>query len=246
MPDLIESYYIGVYWGNREEDVRTCAVRASAMFHHLAGCDPIFQRWFTLGRSQKEALKHEVQTDPVTLQGLLVKGRNRTDFGHQVIPELGYSFYAWNGCKDDVDAVNINFTCGCYAQRIVNHCLIRLPSGENSKARIIQIPVLVDVLKGMVTNWEADWGVVTSSQHTQKASRKDHTAPFVGWVTYLSQERGVIPSLPEPTYLREIEDHGTVIILTEERFTINNPVHLEIAQDVTAILDQRGLLEPVK
>jgi hypothetical protein len=246
MSDLFESYYIGVYWGIREEDVRTCAAKASAMFHHLAGCDPIFQRWFTLGRSRKEALKHEIQTDPETLQGLLLKGRNRTDFGHQVIPELGYSFYAWNGGKDDEDAVACNFTCGCYAPQIVNNCLIRLPSGENSRARVMQIPVLVDVLKGIVTNWEVDWGVVTSSQYTQRASRKDHTAPFVGWITYLSQERGIIPPLPVPTQHEEIKGHGNVIILTEERFTINNPVHLEIAQRVTSILDQRGLLEPMK
>ena len=150
MPDLIESYYIGVYWGIREEDVRTCAARASAMFHHLAGCDPIFQRWFTLGRSRKEALKHEVQTDPETLQGLLLKGRNRTDFSHHVIPELGYSLYLWNGRKDGEDAANINLQCGAFGSYSVNRCLIRLPQGEETRSHIMQISILTDILLDIV------------------------------------------------------------------------------------------------
>ncbi|TDA66429.1 MAG: hypothetical protein D9V45_05745 [Chloroflexi bacterium] len=246
MSDPFEPYYVGVYWGIREETVETCAARASAMFNHLAECDPIFQRWFMLGRSRKEALKHEVKTDVKTMQALLLKGRNRTDFGRQVIHELGFSFYAWNGGEDDQDAVGINFTCGCYAHQIANHCLIRLPSGEDSRARVMRIPVLIDILKGMVTSWEADWGVVNSSNFTDIAPRKSPKAPIISWITYLSEDRGILPLLPAPVRVEDVDDHGNMIILTEERFTVNNPTHLEIASRVTAILDQTRLLEPLK
>lgn len=83
MNDPFELYYIRVNWGIRREDVKSCADRASAKFNHLAECDPIFKRWFTLGRSRKETLKHEIQTDPETLQGLLLNGSNRTDLGNK-------------------------------------------------------------------------------------------------------------------------------------------------------------------
>ena len=244
MSDPFEPYYVGVYWGIREETVETCAARASAMFNHLAECDPIFQRWFMLGRSRKEALKHEVKTDVKTMQALLLKGRNRTDFGRQVIPELGFSFYAWNGGEDDQDGVGINFVCGCYAHRVANYCLIRLPSGEYSRERVMRIPVLIDIMKRMVTIWEADWGVVNSSNYTDIAPRKSPKAPIISWITYLSEDRGILPPLPAPVRVEGVEGHGTIITLTEDRFTINNPAHLENAARVTAILDQARLLEP--
>ena len=212
----------------------------------MGGGDLLFQQWFELGGSRKAALKHAVKTDPESLLKLLIKGRNRTDFGHQVIPELGYSLYAWNGGQDDEDAVGINFTCGCYFPQIANHCLIQLPAGEDSRARVMQIPALITILTCLVTTWEADWGVVNSSVYNQIAHRKGHGTPRVGWITYLSAARGAIPSLPAPARVVPIGIQGSIIILTEERFTVSNPAHVELAGQVATSLDQAGLLEPMK
>jgi hypothetical protein len=41
-----------------------------------------------------------------------------------------------------------------------------------------------------------------------------------------------------------IERHGTLIILTDERFTAENPEHVKLAGRLHAILDDAGLLGP--
>lgn len=141
--------------------------------------------------------------------------------------------------------MGIDFHCGLYTPLIANSCQIRLPPGEDSRARVMQIPVLIDVLKTMVTSWEPDWGMVNTRKYTMMPPRKNSKSPIVSWITYLAQDRGIIPPLPLPTRVLEIEGYGHLIILTEERFSTSNPAHLEIAQRVTAILEQVGLLEPV-
>jgi hypothetical protein len=42
-----------------------------------------------------------------------------------------------------------------------------------------------------------------------------------------------------------VEDKGTLIVLTPERFTAANPAHVELAQRVRGLLDRAGLLHPV-
>jgi len=78
--------------------------------------------------------------------------------------------------------------------------------------------------------------------------RKDGKLPpvLVGWATYLSRRRGPVPPLPAPVRVEPVEDLGTLITLTPERFTAENPAHVELAAHVRALLDQAGLLAPAQ
>lgn len=67
---------------------------------------------------------------------------------------------------------------------------------------------------------------------------------LVGWVTYLSRRRGTVPPLPAPVRVQPVEELGTLITLTPERFTVDNPAHVELASQVRQLLDQAGLLGP--
>ena len=67
---------------------------------------------------------------------------------------------------------------------------------------------------------------------------------LVGWVTYLSRRRGTVPPLPAPVRVEPVEDLGTLITLTPERFTVSNPDHVKLANLVRNTLDQAGLLGP--
>ncbi|MCP3059488.1 immunity 52 family protein [Myxococcus sp. K38C18041901] len=69
--------------------------------------------------------------------------------------------------------------------------------------------------------------------------------PYVGWVTYLARHRGTIPPLPAPVRIEPVEGKGTLIILTSERFTVSNPEHVALAEQVRALLDQAGLMKPL-
>lgn len=46
---------------------------------------------------------------------------------------------------------------------------------------------------------------------------------WLGWVTYLARHRGAVPPLPTPVRIDPVEDKGTLIVLTPERFTVANP-----------------------
>ena len=70
-------------------------------------------------------------------------------------------------------------------------------------------------------------------------------APRVGWLTYLSHSRGVVPSLISPSRVVLIGTQGSLVITTDERFTASNPRHVEIAKQVTEELDRAGLLGPL-
>jgi hypothetical protein len=42
-----------------------------------------------------------------------------------------------------------------------------------------------------------------------------------------------------------VEDKGTLIVLTPERFTATNPAHVELAEQVRQRLEQAGLAGPM-
>ncbi|AKQ70554.1 hypothetical protein A176_007466 [Myxococcus hansupus] len=46
--------------------------------------------------------------------------------------------------------------------------------------------------------------------------------------------------------LEQVEDKGTLIILTPERFTASNPEHVALAEVVHATLEQAGLMRPLQ
>jgi hypothetical protein len=73
-------------------------------------------------------------------------------------------------------------------------------------------------------------------ERSPKAERR------VAWVTYLARHLGTVPPLPAPVRIEPVEDKGTLIILTPERFTADNPEHLALAERVRELLARAGLL----
>ena len=65
-------------------------------------------------------------------------------------------------------------------------------------------------------------------------------------MTYFSHRRGVLPPLPPQVQLEPVEDLGTLVLLTPERFSVSNPQHLDLARDVSERLRRAGLLSPLR
>nr|WP_275900322.1 immunity 52 family protein [Pyxidicoccus trucidator] len=97
----------------------------------------------------------------------------------------------------------------------------------------------------MAMAWEPDCAVATSSAHRDLVSESPKPGTFVGWVMYLSARRGTVPPLPGPVRIEPIEDKGTLIVLTPERFTAANPEHVALAERVGELLARAGLMQPV-
>lgn len=104
------AYFVGAYWGQREESRQACAVRISAFLCELTQLDVALSLWFKMLNSRKEPLV-ALPNDPDGLEPLLRV--NKTDIGDKIFTELGFSFSAWTGREADMGA-SLSVKCGGY------------------------------------------------------------------------------------------------------------------------------------
>jgi len=237
---MSETYYLGAYWGPRQEDAQACAQRLAHMVRLLEPIDPLFARWFKSAKTLKESLKRPLDTD---LEGLrkYVQRAMMKDDRRLPMPDLGFSVWLWNGGSGGDDAW-FDSLCGGYWERANNRCVLRAPEEGAIGGRVLATVFQTDVLRAMTTAWDPDWGVAISNKHRDIIEKKCPDV-LVGWVTYLSRRLGHVPPLPAPVRIEPVGELGTLIILTPERFTASNPEHLELAERVRERLDKAGLLQ---
>lgn len=243
---MIETYYAGAYWPARKESAEECARRALVFFNTMARSDDFFAHWFIPPRSRKHAPR-PLELSVPALQELFAQGRTRNDEGG-IIDDLGYGLSCDNGMrpgKHQGDHCALTIQGGCYAEPISNVCVLSLPSTGPHREHVLTGPVLSSVLRAMAIAWEPDWAIATSHAHLEMSTKRPSAGAFVGWVMYFSNRRGSVPALPEPARVEPVEGRGTLVTLTQERFTVSNPDHVELASRVHLLLDQAGLLTPV-
>jgi len=97
----------------------------------------------------------------------------------------------------------------------------------------------------MALAWEPETAVATSTMHRDAVSSAGIAGTFASWVMYFPRDRGTVPPLPTPVRIEPVEDKGTLVILTPERLTSDNPEHIELAQRVHTLLNKAGLLRAV-
>jgi hypothetical protein len=234
---VFETYYVGAYWLGRKESLESCARRAEAFFRLLSCCAPTLIRWFEQANSREEALQLRFEPDSATFLKLLVKDLQAGDDW--------YSTWVWNG-ESDEDSSSTHFSCGSKSHIVSNYCVFTPPREGPVAERMLRAPVLTQILRAMVLAWEPEVGIVTSNTHRDEVLKKAKVGTFPGWVMYFSHRRGPVPPLPAPVHMEPVEDKGTLIVLTPERFTASNPAHVELANEVGEVLDRAGLLKPLQ
>jgi hypothetical protein len=233
-----ETYYVGAYWLKRGESAEGCAQRAQDFFHLFSRCDPTFTQWFEQAYSREEALKLRFEPNATTFLEMFGREDNQGVKG-------GFSISAWNGERSG-DSSGIHFSCGSSSHIVPNTCVFNPPREGPVSERMLRAPVLTQILRAMVLAWEPEVGIVTSDIHRDEVLKKSKVGTFPGWVMYFSHRRGPVPPLPAPVHVEPVEDKGTLIILTPERFTASNPAHVELANEVGDVLDRAGLLKPLQ
>ncbi|MCP3059066.1 immunity 52 family protein [Myxococcus sp. K38C18041901] len=237
---MSESYYAGAYWGARAESAEQCAARAEIFLSTLASADASFSHWFRQGKSRKDALKHPIEISRAALEQIIRRGKDR------VVEELGFRFSAWNGASADDEAVSIDATCGGHSKRVGNFCFLQLPHGGPSAERLLTARSLEVLVRAMAMAWEPDSAVATSATHRDTVTSTPKPGTFVGWVTYFARHLGEVPPLPAPVRIEPVEDKGTLVVLTPERFTASNPAHVALAEQVRELWVRAGLLKPLQ
>ena len=238
---MFEWYYVGAYWGSRKETARECAQRAELFFQLLMRYDPAFIQWYRGGRGAPRALPgHPVRMDVSEWEQLFLRGRARGDVGREVIEEFGFSEHVWT--TKTVEQMRVEMSCGAYSPGAVNVCLFYPPQEGPMRERILNSPLMADVLTSMATAWDPDFAVVTSSQMLRLV-QKNKGEVRVGWLTYLSRRLGTVPPLPAPVRIEPVGTLGWLLVLSPERMTVNNPEHVAFTMRVRDWLDRAGLIQ---
>ncbi|MFY0563654.1 immunity 52 family protein [Archangium lansingense] len=230
----MDTYSAGVYWGCRVETAEECARRAENFFRLLSQCDPIYAHWFEKAASRKKALQLQFEPTAETFVRLFKKRSNK-------LGKVGFILGAWTGHSEGERGGAVRILCGSDALGASNSCFLYLPSEEPGSERVITVPVLTQMMRAMVLAWEPEWGSVFSYAY-QELRDEPIGPPRMGWLMYFSRLRGELPPLPEPVRTQSVEDKGTLVILTPERFNGHDPAHVALADQVRGLLDQAGLL----
>jgi hypothetical protein len=234
---MIETYYAGAYWLARPEPAGACARRAGSFFHLLGLCDPGWTRWYETAGSFEEARKLQFTTDAASFQKLFAEAERRNDDD--------FSFWLWTGDTQE-ETAGVHGACGSADPRLPSNCVLKPHDEGPIGERVLTAPVMTEVLRAMALAWEPEWGVATSEAHRDSVTERPKPGTFVGWVMYFSRLRGTVPPLPAPVRIEPVEDKGTLVILTPERFTASNPEHVALAARVHDLLDRAGLLRPLQ
>jgi hypothetical protein len=227
-----ETYYLGVYWGARQETCESCAERIYEALRDLSALDAHLSRWFRLGSSRNEALRQEVPIDSQPIKDLMAQGWYRRDTDKKPIESLGFRLSLWNGAALDGEAVSVSFGCGIFAKNVDNVVSLSLRADD-----MINFEMSRKVLLILVKHFSPDWGVVNSHSITRETLGLQEDSPQVGWLTYLANRIGRIP--PSPYYECEQVNHsGTLVISTREKFTSSNERHMASVAAVAATVSR--------
>jgi len=228
-----ETYYAGSYWLARAESAEACALRAAGFFHLLSRCDPAWLHWYRTAGSFEEARNRQFSTEAVSFQQLFGQQAERGDDD--------FSFHLWTGDSPQ-ETSGVDGSCGSSSRLLTSTCVLRPYKDGPIAERVLTAPVMTGVVRAMALAWEPEWAVATSEAHRDSVTEKVRAGTFVGWVMYFSRLRGTVPPLPAPVRIEPVEDKGTLVILTPERFTATHPEHVALAARVHELLDRAGLL----
>jgi len=234
-----ETYYAGSYWLGRAESAEVCARRAERFFLLLRRCDPAWTHWYQKANSFEEARKRQFTTDAPNFEKLFARKKN------QIFDNFVCHFWTGDNIRE---TSGVDVLCGSADLSSPSICVLNPDNVGPLRERVLTAPVMTEVLRAMALSWEPEWGIATSEAHRQMAVKGfPYGGTFVGWVMYFSRRlRGTVPPLPAPVRIEPVEDQGTLVILTPERFTASNPEHVALAARVHELLDRAGLLRPLQ
>jgi Immunity protein 52 len=227
---MMDSYYLGVYWKARQSTLDEFASKVDILLKYLSELDHSFLRWFKPGYSLEEALSYEVKNIEQIKQ-IILDGNKSTK------KEVGFRLSLWNGIQNDGEGVKIKMMCGNTLPLLLNSCVISLPYKGDSSNRILNVSILTLVMQKMIETWCPEWGVVGSHLYQDTNPPPKNNVPRSGWMVYLSKEYKRDMHIPSSLHCVSCIDEGVLMVLTRDKFNINDPVHVELANQIADLLE---------
>jgi hypothetical protein len=99
------------------------------------------------------------------------------------------------------------------------------------------ITALKPALLSIVAAWEPDRGNVVCWSYWQRLFGDRHYPPFrSGWMTYLAPQYASRITPPPEAIAERVAGGGLLLLATEERFSMDNPEHLAVADAIQVAL----------
>jgi hypothetical protein len=235
---MSESYLAGAYWGCRPESAEECARRAATFLRLLAEYHPSYARWYEQASSPRRALELQFEPTRDTFVRFFGKKKYQSDGD-------GFHFSAWTGHERQDQGGMFMLQCGSDAEVAANSLRLYFPNEAVGSERMLTAPVVGGVMRALAVAWEPDWAIATDEGLWEQLAPRGRIGTCVGWMTYFSRQRGEVPELPAPARVEQVEDKGSLIVLTPERLTPSKPEDVALAQRVQRLLEERGLLRRV-
>lgn len=186
MSVVADAFYVGGYWGPRQESVTDCARRLSNFMTMLAGIHPSLASWYEKGMSRQAALAHRVDPSIETVRNLLLAGHaRRDDDDRTVMADLGFSVALWNGRAPEVA---MRTRCGSWAAvpgLTSNIVVVDLPEAEGDGLALYHRATALGLVHAVVTAWQPSWCTWTSRE-LLRAQAVQPGEGVVGWSTYVA------------------------------------------------------------
>ena len=154
---MADKYFIGIYWGNRKDDLLDCVDKVKATLDFLRSVDESFAAWYKTSRPRKGETLVPIDTSWEGVKSLLLKGRNYNDIG-ELLKDLGYLVHLKSE-KDYSKAHVFSITCGSYFEKVSNN--VGLSIGKNDAYEYLHHEdVLEKIFNRFVDIWKPENGIV--------------------------------------------------------------------------------------
>ena len=201
---MIDTYYLGAYWGSRAETLADVASKALETLAELRQTDEQFLNYYTTGYSRKKALKKEVPLELEYIKRLCLSMVRKGELRTNGFAKMGFLFGVWTGQKEGESSV-VQFTIGHQftTPHLSNVCVISLPYEGAAAERLLQKEVSKRILAILAKIWNPDYAVLTSHHLRDKLGVGNE----IGWITYRKKIKK-IPRLGQGvTYERDEFGH---------------------------------------
>jgi hypothetical protein len=208
---MIDSFYIGAYWGSRARPLEQVIDKVLQTLQKLAEIDMQFLNWHEGGNSRKQALKKAIELNHETIEKLCLQKVKKGELDENRFAKMGFLFGLWSGHQDE-ESSSISFNVGgaFTSPHLSNSCVITIPFEGAARERLLQVEKAKKIICVLVDIWTPDYSVLASSSLNNKLN----VVNDIGWVTYYKSIRRIPKTSNKVVY--EKYDSGHLFYLANE------------------------------
>jgi len=178
---MLDSYYIGAYWGSKFEPPEILSEKINKTLNMLSINNTEFENWYLLGKNRNDSLKVNVKNNGGILDKIIFKQSQIEKCNSSANSQMGVVLGFWTG-QSDSNSSSIMFNVGgnYSTTKLGNSCVLKLPSKMRANNKLIEIENSKALIQLIVDIWNPDYAVLTSHDLRDKLNFGNK----IGWITY--------------------------------------------------------------